>query len=360
MHVKRGECLIINQIQYAINIGFKKRLIDYRRGTLQDEKDLIEQWTNLGCRVHVQRNLTKPEMITALKFFKDSILEQEKPEFMVLVILSHGRLNSKTKLDEVLDINYKGLSTDYIVELFVDKIKCPAMANKPKLFFIQACRGRAFQKQLSGNFDDNVDDVELLFESEPRYDGRNRFSPAMHKEMSWYHIVYSTIKGFRSFRDEENGSLFIQILCDVLKTDCPRDDINTISSSVICRLMNTYKNIQAPVSINQLGDKVFVGPQKMNSRASNLLKHILELLKCAILWLSYHYILAIVISILIGLLIMEHFERGLPAVLLNCTFKCSLYRIFRLFLGENPVGLTPDCVVLYQDNCCNCNNFFWE
>ena len=131
MHVKRGECLIINQIHYAPN---KEGEIIYDRGgTLQDEEYLIKEWEKLGCRIHVERDLTKEKIKIVLKKFRDEVLESNKPDFMVLVILGHGRVNPRSKLDEILGIDFGGLPTDHILEAFVDSGKCPAMKKKPKL-----------------------------------------------------------------------------------------------------------------------------------------------------------------------------------------------------------------------------------
>ena len=61
--------------------------------------------------------------------------------------------------------------------------------------------------------------------------------------------------GYVSGRDNEQGSIFIQELCKVIK-DRPNDDLGTIASYVNRNIMREY-HFQAPEIINQLGDLVF-------------------------------------------------------------------------------------------------------
>ena len=173
------------------------------------------------------RDQTKTEMISTLKNFRDKKLAEKNPDFMVLIILGHGRYNSDRKKEEILDINNRGISLDAILEMFLNADRCPSMANKPKLIYIQACRGNNFQKYLSNgqlseqvteNTDDSVQFDDLTI-SEDVTDGRNSYFPDWSdkvKQVSWYHIVYSTIKGYCSVRHGEKGSYFIQTLCEVL------------------------------------------------------------------------------------------------------------------------------------------------
>ena len=74
------------------------------------------------------------------------------PDFMVLVILSHGKRDVKSGVELILDINGKGVSVSKIKNMIIDGHKCLSMVGKPKLFFIQACRGRFVQDPKGGTF----------------------------------------------------------------------------------------------------------------------------------------------------------------------------------------------------------------
>ena len=147
IHVSRGQCLIINEIHYPPNSN-GERIWD-RGGTLIDAENLKDIWQKTGCEVHIRSDLTRLEMDTVLNDFRKR-LECIKPDFISVIILSHGRINRKTGLDEIICCDLKGLPTDDILERFIDAEQCPSMVNKPKLFYIQACRGRKAQTNLEG------------------------------------------------------------------------------------------------------------------------------------------------------------------------------------------------------------------
>ena len=379
MYVKRGQCLIINQIHYASTEGDDNNYD--RTYSLQDEKDLVERWKSLGCDTHVERDLTKENIKTVLLRFREVVLKNTSPDYMVLIIMGHGRQNPKTKLDEIFDIKWKGVPTDIIIEMFVDSNKCPAMLKKTKLFYVQACRGKLIQKKWPPNSEDVAEEGDDFFK-----DGPNSYSPDMpnnEKQISWYHIVYSTTKGFISFGDKEKGTFFIQTLCEVLKEDGFRDDINSISSSVISRVMQTYKDIQAPVSVNQLGDKVYIGTNTSDLRilmsflinllllvwngflkqclvfASNFL--CMSLMKVVpLVWNNFLKTCFVLTSKLLGILVLFYSIYNIILYLQGedikercfCTLKCLIYRLGLIFESKNPCSVVDECVVLYQDKCC--------
>ena len=96
--VKRGECLIINQI-------FKDDPQLYREGTEQDESCLIQTWKTIGCKdaITVARDLTKAQIISTLNQFCRK-LEQSRPDFMVIIIMSHGFRDKRTGCAHTFDV----------------------------------------------------------------------------------------------------------------------------------------------------------------------------------------------------------------------------------------------------------------
>ena len=137
--VERGECLIINQMF----LNDEKRR---RHGTEKDEQELIKSMSKIGCenRITVHRDLSKREIFNCITKFRE-IVEKSLPDFTVVVILSHGNQNPKTGHDEIMDIHMNGIPIWKIKNSLIDGNKCPAMIGKPKLFFVQACRGKKEQ-----------------------------------------------------------------------------------------------------------------------------------------------------------------------------------------------------------------------
>ena len=258
--VQRGECLIINQV-------FKDNPQYYRQGTEQDEESLIRTWNMIGCKgkITIVRDLTKKQIIIALNKFRQK-LETTRPDFMVIFILSHGFRDKRTGCDCIMDINQQGLTVTSIKNKFIDGHLCPSMVGKPKLFFIQACRGKFRQEYLSNNpshlFIPAVDFSET--DGEEDEEKMLEIDGVKYAHKSWFFVFHSTIKDFVSLRCRSGGTLFIQTLCKVLNESWYVNDISTIAMEVNRRIMKDYRSAQAPIFENQLGNPVFFDATNSN------------------------------------------------------------------------------------------------
>ena len=107
-YVSRGECLIINQ-KFANNP--KKE----RTGTEKDEEELIKSMTKIGCknRIQVETDLTRHGIVRCLKHFCRE-LDKSKPDFIMIVVLSHGRTNPTTGVDEIMGVDMKFIAINTI------------------------------------------------------------------------------------------------------------------------------------------------------------------------------------------------------------------------------------------------------
>ncbi|KHJ44483.1 glutathione synthase [Trichuris suis] len=121
----KGLALIINNHRF--------RGMPVRSGTDIDCCNLQRLFTQLGYVVKAKRDLTTKDMIESmLKFSQEK--EHQKCDSAVVVILSHGLHG------EIYGSDGKLISVERLI-LFLDAHHCPALINKPKLFFVQACRG---------------------------------------------------------------------------------------------------------------------------------------------------------------------------------------------------------------------------
>ena len=105
---------------------------------------------------------------------------------------------------------------------------CPVLAAKPKLFFIQACRGVELPGMVRANVADSnteTDDTEEIHED------------------SDFLFSYSTRVSNKSVRDKLAGSWYIQELCQLLQSDAAkRKDICTLITEVHRRVVANHKD----------------------------------------------------------------------------------------------------------------------
>ncbi|XP_071399010.1 caspase-8-like [Centroberyx affinis] len=219
-----GLCVIIN------NENFKS---GKRKGTNEDAQSLAEVFSWLGFRVLMCKDQTKDQMDRALKSFaslsdisqlnvkewSDSgFTDLKKPppqhgDAFICCIMSHGDTGGVSGLDGAL------LPINEITKTF-NGVKCSALINKPKVFFIQACQGSKIQLRVVAS------DLEPGASS----------GPIVYIPMDAdFLVAVSTVEGYKSYRDEIEGSWFMQSLCQQLQDGCPSgDDL----LNILCRVNN--------------------------------------------------------------------------------------------------------------------------
>jgi hypothetical protein len=63
-------------------------------------------------------------------------LKLSNPDYMVIVILTHERLNKRNHEDYLLGVEKNRISMSKIKNMFVDGRQCPTMIGKPKIFIV--------------------------------------------------------------------------------------------------------------------------------------------------------------------------------------------------------------------------------
>lgn len=204
-HPRRGTAVIFNH--YEFTCGLQKR-----DGTEKDKHKLRSVLEDLKFDVVVHEDLTLAEVFDEIDSLSQA--DHSDADCLLVVVLSHG----DPGMIWAQDHEY---STDKLFKSFAGD-KCLGLAGKPKLFFIQACRGN--------NFDDgvNIPNIECDTGSIRRSGGKPCKIPTMADIL----VMHSTYDGYYSFRDTENGSWFIQSLCSELKKHAGSKDLLTILTSV--------------------------------------------------------------------------------------------------------------------------------
>ncbi|XP_032664632.1 caspase-1-like [Odontomachus brunneus] len=187
-HKNRGICVIFNHEEFEIG-GF-----DRREGSSVDAMKLEKSFGNLGFDVMVHDNLTHREVIDVLDELSNKTDHRDN-DCICIVVLTHGLQNDMISAKDAI---YK---TDKLWKPFTAD-NCPTLAGKPKLFFIQACRG------------EEVDNgVVLSPRSLSTTDSVSSYKIPTHADIL---IAHSSAQGFYTWRNPTDGTWYVSCLCEIL------------------------------------------------------------------------------------------------------------------------------------------------
>ncbi|KAH9505269.1 Caspase-3 [Bulinus truncatus] len=216
---KRGIFIIINNKHFDEETGLLAR-----EGSDVDAERLEERFQDLGFEVRRYDDVMSAKMTSLLHDVAS--LDHSDYDCFGCAILSHGR-------EGVVYARDGGVSLDLLVLPFKAD-KCPSLIGKPKLFFIQACESRRH-----GMYLDKPGRTRTTRSSSPASPSSSRRSPVSPSltgdedtlDMSPSVVLhmrkipieadclfcYSTVPGYYSWRNNQDGSWFIQALCIVLE-----------------------------------------------------------------------------------------------------------------------------------------------
>nr|XP_020452109.1 caspase-8-like isoform X2 [Monopterus albus] len=191
---KRGVCLIINNYDFTKSRNVSLRI---REGTATDKDCLHKVFTWLGFETEIYNDYESKEMLSLLQGL--SRRDHSRMDCMACCILSHGKNGS------VYGVDGRTVELSELKELF-NGINCHSLAEKPKLFFIQACQGTKEQQPVYIESDapaeSHICSDAVAIESIP-------------SDADFLQAV-STVPHCVSYRERRNGSWFIQSLCQNL------------------------------------------------------------------------------------------------------------------------------------------------
>ncbi|KAM6398364.1 LOW QUALITY PROTEIN: caspase-10 [Pluvialis apricaria] len=206
----RGFVLFIN------NVVFDRSFRRWK-GSCKDAEELERVFKWLGLDVKTYKNLTSQEIKDLMRTWQH--LEDHKDrDCFICCILSHGESGAIYGKDEEL------VSIRTIMSHFT-ATQCPQLAEKPKLFFIQACQGKQIQRPVYVEADARIPDLPSM---------QQNISPSESiPEEADFLLGMATIDGYASFRHIQQGAWYIQALCSKLQLLVPRgEDILSILTEV--------------------------------------------------------------------------------------------------------------------------------
>ncbi|KAF2880709.1 hypothetical protein ILUMI_25469 [Ignelater luminosus] len=210
-HYKRGTAIIFNHYK------FDDYSLNKRDGTMKDGSDLESVLKNLKFDVTVYQDLKYGAIHDVLSELSQA--NHSDSDCLLIAVLSHGDKGKVYAKDNAYPV-------DFLWNQFTGD-KCITLAGKPKLFFIQACRG------------DEVDDG-VAVRSPVQADSKHQVYTV--PAMADFLVMYSTYDGYYSWRSPITGSWFIQSLCSELKEHARDKDLQTILTFVNRRMAIKYRS----------------------------------------------------------------------------------------------------------------------
>lgn len=185
----RGLCLIIN------NLEFHDKTKN-RYGGEFDEQKLTDLFIDLSFEVYTKNDLKSDEIMDITEEYASK--DHTDFDAFVMIVMTHGG-------DGDAIYGVKGKAKISVADLMAQFqfTKCPSLANKPKIFIFQTCRGSLnegiFPPRGSDRYmaDAMTNDSTLVFSATPLE--------------ADFLLAFATVPGYVSWRDEESGSLYIQV-----------------------------------------------------------------------------------------------------------------------------------------------------
>ncbi|KAG5270802.1 hypothetical protein AALO_G00172480 [Alosa alosa] len=228
----RGLALVLS------NVTFDPSVSDFetRRGGEVDEEVLTKLFEELNFRVDIRKDLTAQKQFSQRP-------EHRELDCCAVCLLSHGKEGGVYGTDGEL------LELDWVFEAF-NNAHCPQLQNKPKMFFIQACRGEEMDNGV-----DQLDGSERTQSPgcEQRDAGRDEESERQNREReerererlriklpqrSDMICGFATLKGWgtAAMRNTKKGSWYIQELNTTIRQSARDTHLSDIMVQVNGRI----------------------------------------------------------------------------------------------------------------------------
>lgn len=205
-HPRRGVALIFNHQNF--------NLLQARSGTDKDCKDLSIELNCLGFDIQVYQDFSYDQLSNVL--METAAKDHSSADCLLVVVMTHGDPGVLYSRDRKYPVDQLWLP-------FTGD-KCRSLIGKPKIFFIQACRGTKVDAGVSV---DETDGYIMSYVVPTQAD---------------FLIAYSTQEGYYSWRNPGSGSWFIQALCEELRIHGRTHDLMTLLTFVNRRVAIDYRS----------------------------------------------------------------------------------------------------------------------
>lgn len=268
MSIPRGIALIINNevFHHSADMTEKEKQndeLEVRLGSDADVQSLETLYEALDFKVKTERNVGREKILKIL----DDVSHEDHSQYdcFVLWLMSHGQNGL-----------FYGADGDTVpietVRDFFSNANCPSLSGKPKLIFIQACRGKRREKGVASDAPNATapqspqpstnDDLSGNANGEATDKGFNfqvKKTIADHADIL---IANATISGYAAFRNMEKGSRFVRCVVEVFKEMAGYEEILGMLTEVNRRVsaMGEVHEKQVSEPSTTLTKKLFFWP----------------------------------------------------------------------------------------------------
>ncbi|KAM9174012.1 caspase-2 isoform 2-T2 [Pangshura tecta] len=199
----RGLALVLSNMHFS-----SEKDLEFRSGGDVDYAALEMLFKHLGYRVTVLHDQTAQEMQKALQMFSQLPAHRDV-DSCIVALLSHGIEGG------IYGVDGKLLQLQEIFTLF-DNANCPSLQNKPKMFFVQACRGDETDRGVDQRDGKERSDSPGCEESDANKEENPRLRLPTRSDMI---CGYASLKGTAAMRNTKRGSWYVEALTSVFAKD---------------------------------------------------------------------------------------------------------------------------------------------
>ncbi|XP_078375995.1 caspase-3-like isoform X2 [Oculina patagonica] len=238
----RGMCVVIN------NVNFYNKT-ENRKGAQFDEKGVKDLFYELSFTVCVLNDLKRDEIPKVAADF--AAKDHSNFDAFVFVVMSHGG-----ERDVIYGVDGRKTSIEDLMTEFKAP-NCPTLRNKPKLFFIQTCRGQ--EKESSSATTGYADSCMEAFSPD------STLPRSVCPQEADFLLSFSTAPGYVAWRNQQSGSWFVQTLVDVIRKrhfhDHLLDMLTEVNRIVVERghsAAGKPQPVQVPAPVHTLRAKLYL------------------------------------------------------------------------------------------------------
>jgi len=201
-------------------------------------------------------------MLKVVKDFTKKFNDGSGIHSCVVVIMTHGDLG------KFIGVDGEELDQDEFFKVITEN---EALAGKPKIFIIQACRGSKLHHDVVAHDGKGQEEQQLPIIAESEVESQRALASRIPIGADVC-VIHSTTPGYFSWRNTQRGSWFIQAICEEFSENAhqPWADLMTLAIRVTKKVGTQFKSQQSVRSAD--GKKYSCACVQLPSTEFNMMK----------------------------------------------------------------------------------------